>query len=129
VVRVIAASGVRFDGLDLLVVLALVSIIVVLVSLYFVTFGKKVDDDIDRLLKTTGPKLSMDEMDGLLRTDYLALLTPNLSATPYFLDSGTSLPKLWSLMDEEWKYGISESPMPTPFYDWANERPVPLVNW
>jgi hypothetical protein len=126
----IAASGVRFDGIDLLVVFALVALCVVLLwGIYFTVLGEKVDDDIDRLLKTTSPKLTMDEMDGLLKTDYLTLLTPNLNATPYFLDSGTSLPKFWSLMDEEWKYGISESPMPTPFYDWANERPVPLVNW
>lgn len=111
----IAASGVRFDGLDLLSLIFFLACLYLLAYWWVTTYWRYQQEPV---IKTTGRKLTMAETDQVFREVFIPRLDAALAATN----------SMFGILTEQQVYGdFSETPMR--FYDWANERPMPVVNW
>lgn len=108
------ASGTIFDGRGLLLLI----LVVVITALAFRYFWRLTEIPKEPVVGT-GPKLTFIEMDQVLRDNWKPVQNAEML--------GYQSP-LWHLLTDEQIHGsISETPMS--FYDWANERPMPVVNW
>ena len=106
----IAASGRLFDGLDLLAVLTLVVVLYLLGLLLNRNWDRKYQPEIDNLLSTENTTIKNVKFSGIGIAAHSAVRVRVMAE------------------GEEW--GPQEdTPMPLPFYDWLNEKPMPVVNW